>query len=120
MQRKVANVSAYIGASPFAHQPALTQLRSLCNETLTGYREEIDYGMPVYKRNGVMEVAFASQKHYISLYILKKDVLDDHRAALNNCSVGKGCIRFKKPEQIDFEVVKSLLRGILKSDSKPC
>jgi uncharacterized protein YdhG (YjbR/CyaY superfamily) len=120
MQRKVANVSAYIAESPLAHQPTLTQLRSLCHDMLTGYREEIDYGMPVYKRNGVMEVAFASQKHYISLYILKKAVLDEHRAALNNCSVGKGCIRFKKPEQIDFAVVKSLLRGTLESDSKPC
>jgi uncharacterized protein YdhG (YjbR/CyaY superfamily) len=120
MQRKVANVSAYIAESPLAHRPALKQLRSLCRETLAGYREEIDYGMPVYKRDGVMEVAFASQKHYISLYILKKPVLDEHRAALKNCSIGKGCIRFKKPEQIDFEVVKTLLRGTLESESKPC
>jgi uncharacterized protein YdhG (YjbR/CyaY superfamily) len=120
MQGKVANVSAYIAESPVGHQLALKQLRSLCRETLAGYREEIDYGMPVYKRKGVMEVAFASQKHYISLYILKKPVLDEHRAALKGFSIGKGCVRFKRPEQIDFEVVKSLLRGTMESDCKPC
>ncbi len=119
-KRHIASASAYIAEAPLAHRDALKQLRSLCREALTGYREEIDYGMPVYKRNGVMEVAFASQKHYISLYILKKEVVDAHRAALSGGSVGKGCIRFKHPEQIDFEVVKSLLRGTLESDSKLC
>jgi hypothetical protein len=46
--------------------------------------------------------------------------VDAHRAALSGCNVGKGCIRFKNPEKIDFEVVKSLLRGTFESDSKPC
>jgi uncharacterized protein YdhG (YjbR/CyaY superfamily) len=117
---KFESASAYIAAAPLPHRAALKKFRSLCRELLTRYREEIDYGMPVYKRNGVMEVAFASQKHYISLYILKKEVVDAHRAALSSCSVGKGCIRFKHPEKIDFEVVKSLLRGTFESDSKPC
>ncbi len=121
MQRKnIASASDYIANARLAHRGALKQLRSLCRELLAGYREELEYGMPVYKRNGVMEVAFASQKHYISLYILKKAVLDAHRAALKNCSGGKGCIRFKNPERIDFEVIKSLLRGTAESDSKPC
>jgi uncharacterized protein YdhG (YjbR/CyaY superfamily) len=121
MQRKtIASASAYIVEAPLAYRAALKQLRTLCRETLTDYCEEIEYGMPVYKRNGVMEVAFASQKHYISLYILKKEVVDAHRAALSGCRVGKGCIRFKHAERIDFEVVKSLLRGTFESDSKPC
>jgi uncharacterized protein YdhG (YjbR/CyaY superfamily) len=121
MQRKtIASASAYIAEAPLAHRAALKQLRTLCRETLTDYCEEIEYGMPVYKRNGVMEVAFASQKHYISLYILKKEVVDAHRAALSGCNAGKGCIRFKNPKKIDFEVVKSLLRGTFESGSKPC
>jgi uncharacterized protein YdhG (YjbR/CyaY superfamily) len=118
--RKIASTSAYIAAAPLAHRIALKKLRSLCRELLTGYREEIDYGMPAYKRNGVMEVAFASQKHHISLYVSKKEVVDAHRTALKNCSIGKGCIRFKHPERINFEVVESLLRGTFESDSKPC
>ena len=120
MQRKVATVAAYIAESPAENRPALKRLRSLCREMLNGYLEDIGYGMPVYKRNGVMEVAFASQKHYISLYILKKEVVDEHRAALKGCSIGKGCIRFKYPEQIDFGIVKSLLRGTLESGARPC
>jgi uncharacterized protein YdhG (YjbR/CyaY superfamily) len=120
MQRKVKDVRAYIANSPAERQPALKRLRSLCNGVLKGYSEEIDYGMPVYKRNGAAEVAFASQKQYISLYVLKTDVVNAHRDALSGCSVGKGCIRFRRPEQIDFDVVRSLLRGTVKSSAQPC
>lgn len=49
--------------------------------------------MPGYTTNGVVEVGFASQKQYISLYILKEDVVQVNRAALQGLSVGKYCIR---------------------------
>ena len=76
--------------------------------------------MPVYKRNGVMEVSFANQKQYIALYILKKDVLDEFRNALSAASIGKGCIRFAKPEKIDFEAIERLLRRNAEAKSPPC
>jgi uncharacterized protein YdhG (YjbR/CyaY superfamily) len=120
MARNAPDVASYIAAAPAERQSALKRLRSLCREVLTGYREEIDYGMPVYKRNGTAEIAFASQKQYISFYVMKKDVVDEHREALAGCSIGKGCIRFKRPEKIDFQVVRSLLRGTLKSIADPC
>ncbi len=75
MQRNGPDVRSYIAKSPADQRPVLARLRSLCREVLKEYHEEIDYGMPVYKRNGVMEVAFASQKQYISLYVMKRKLL---------------------------------------------
>lgn len=46
-----------------------------------GYEESMVYGMP-YSRDGTVEVAFASQKNDISLYVLKQEVFDNHRQAL--------------------------------------
>ena len=43
-------------------------------DTLTGYQEGMDYGLPCYKKGGVIEVGFASQKKYVALYILKEGV----------------------------------------------
>ena len=120
MAKNVNDVRTYIAKSPAERQPALKRLRSLCNEVLKGYDEGMDYGMPVYKRNGTAEVAFASQKQYISLYVLKTDVVNAHREALRGCSVGKGCIRFRRPQQINFGVVKKLLLGTVESASQPC
>jgi len=47
----------------------------------------MDYGIPVYKRDGVMEVSFASQKQYIALYVLKQDVVERHRSKLSTCEI---------------------------------
>jgi uncharacterized protein YdhG (YjbR/CyaY superfamily) len=117
---KMADVSSYINQAPVERRAALETIRTLCRDLLDGYEESVEYEMPVYKKNSVIEVAFASQKQYISLYIMKKDVVDEHREALPGCSIGKGCIRFSRPDRIDFDVVASLLRRTVESNSEPC
>jgi uncharacterized protein YdhG (YjbR/CyaY superfamily) len=74
----------------------------------------------VYKRNGTLEIAFASQKNYIALYGMKKGVLDEFRGALPGSDTGKGCIRFGNPDKIDFEVVERLLRRNAESKEAAC
>jgi uncharacterized protein YdhG (YjbR/CyaY superfamily) len=101
---------------------ALTRLRDLCRSTLKGFDEVMEYGMPGYSRNGVGEVGFASQKNYISLYILKEEVLDAYRERLagKGISFGKGCIRYSRPEHIDFELVEEMLATSERSDAPVC
>jgi uncharacterized protein YdhG (YjbR/CyaY superfamily) len=122
MQSAAKDVTSYLQQVPNERQETLTKLRQLCLETLESYQESMDYGMPCYKKNSFAEVGFASQKHFIALYILKKDVLDAHRDSLTvkGVSLGKGCIRYSKPEKIDFEVVKKLLVGTYESTSEIC
>jgi len=120
MISKAADVQTYIAELPAERRPAIVKLRSLCRQHLNGYEERMEYGMPVYKRNGVMEVSFASQKQYIALYVLKKDVLDEFRGALPGSKIGKGCIRFPNPDKIDFDIVKRLLSRTAHSKSAPC
>ena len=120
MTSKATDVQSYVEQVPVERRAAIEQLRSLCLRTLTGYVECIEYGMPCYKRNGSPEVAFASQKQYISLYVMKKDVVDEFRDALPASSIGKGCIRFSRPERMDFEVMEKLLLKTAESTSEPC
>ena len=44
--------------------------------------------------------ALALQKNYISFYILQEDVLNEYRPRLGGLNVGKGCIRYTKPDEI--------------------
>jgi uncharacterized protein YdhG (YjbR/CyaY superfamily) len=120
MTSRAPDVETYIMEVPAGRRVAIEKLRSLCKQNLNGYQECIEYGMPGYKRNGVLEVSFASHKQYISLYVLKKDVVDEFRSALSAASIGKGCIRFTKPDKIDFDVLKRLLRRTAGSKSAPC
>jgi len=120
MTSKAPNVESYVREVPAGRRAAIEKLRSLCRRNLTGYEECMEYGLPGYKRNGVLEIAFASQKQYIALYVMKKDVLDEFRGALSAASTGKGCIRFSKPDRMDFAVLQRLLRRNAESRTVPC
>lgn len=109
MTSKATDVVSYIEEVPAERRAAIEKLRGLCLEHLPGYEECMEYGMPGYQRNGSLELSFASQKQYIALY-MKPAVVDEFRGALGVASIGKSCIRFSKPEQIDFAVIARLLR----------
>jgi uncharacterized protein YdhG (YjbR/CyaY superfamily) len=118
MQSTAATVDEYLETVPPERLAALSKLRRLCLQTLSGYEESMAYGGPAYSKGGIIEVGFVSQKHYISLYILKKEVVDKYRDRLKDA--GKGCIRYRRPDQIDFEIVKKLLEGTASSDAAIC
>lgn len=109
MQSIAKDVTAYLKTVSEERRVALDQLRKLCRATLKDYDESMAYGMPCYSRKGIVEVAFASQRQYVSLYNLRKEVLDAHRKQLKGASLGKGCIRYTRPEKIDFDIVKQML-----------
>ncbi len=120
MQSQAEDVTTYLIEVPPTRLEALQKLRELCLKTLDGYTESMAYGMPSYSKNGTVEVAFASQKSYISLYILKQEVMDHHRPALAGLNLGKGCIRYSSPQKIDFAVVTQLLADTMASDAEIC
>jgi uncharacterized protein YdhG (YjbR/CyaY superfamily) len=122
MQSKAKDVTMYIDDAPAERHEALNRLRDLCREILLDFEETMDYGGPSYKRHGEVEVGFASQRHFIGLYILRTDVMNAHKDQLNEkgISVGKGAIRYSKPERINFSVVESMLRGTMKSTGPVC
>ncbi len=122
MQSTAKDITAYLEEVPVERKTALEELRRLCLANLKGFEESMQYGMPCYSRNGVVEVGFASQKHFIGLYILRTDVMKAHKEMLKikGVSLGKGCIRYSKPEMIDFKVVKSLLKATVRSTGEVC
>jgi uncharacterized protein YdhG (YjbR/CyaY superfamily) len=122
MQSSAKTVTAYLKEVPAERKAALEQLRELCRSTLTGFTESMEYGGPCYSRDGVVEVGFMSQKHFIALYILRTDVMKTHNHLLKGKGIshGKGCIRYSQPGHIDFNVVESMLRATQESRGVVC
>lgn len=122
MQSNSATVDEYLEEVPAERKACLARLRELCLAHLGGFVESMRYGMPGYARHGVVEVGFASQKHFIAFYILRTDVMEAHRDLLvgKGISLGKGCIRYSKPERIDFSVVEKMLAATLASTGPVC
>ena len=115
-------IELYIDQAPEKRRSALARLREICREKLAGYDESMAYGMPSYKKDASeeVEIAFASQKQYISLYILKQEVLDDYRENFPKSRIGKGCIRYPNPEKIDFDMVEQMIQDSFESDAPIC
>jgi uncharacterized protein YdhG (YjbR/CyaY superfamily) len=120
MKSTATSVMRYIEEQPAAWQPTLKKLRAACRRELRGYTETMAYGMPSYVRLGQTEVAFGKQSHYLSLYVPKQPVFDAHRMELAGLSLGKGCIRYRRPDQVDWDVVSRLLADTLASAEMIC
>jgi len=65
--------------------------------------------MPSYVRDGEVEVGFANHKQYVPPYVLRTDVMPAHRDALAGLSLGEGCVRHRRADQIDAALVGALL-----------
>jgi len=107
-------VDAYLEQVSGPRRDVTVQLRELCLERLDGFTEGMGYGMPGYWRGPVAEgegeIGFAAQKQYLSFYVVRTDVMAAHRDRLAGLSVGKGCVRYGRPEQVDWDVVRSILQ----------
>ncbi|WP_433372020.1 iron chaperone [Streptosporangium sp. CA-115845] len=103
------SVDGYLAEVSDERRAVLTGLRELCRTELTGFTEVMAYGMPAYQRDGAVEIAFASQRQYISFYLLRGDVREAFEQRLAGQDMGKGCLRFRKPEKIDLGLVRDLL-----------
>ena len=121
MKVEATTVDEYLAAAPAKRRAALETLRGLCLDELAGYHEGMDYGMPSYSRDGAaVEVAFASQRNHISLYIMRTSVIKANAHLLEGLSVGKGCIRYARPEQVDPEIVRPLLADSAADTGRIC
>lgn len=120
MKSNAKNVDEYLTQVPEKRLKALQKLRALCKELLVDYDESMAYKMPSYKKNNIVEIAFASQKQHICFYVLKHDVMLDNQDQLKGLNHGKGCIRYSNPNKIDFRLISKLLKDTVISDNKIC
>jgi uncharacterized protein YdhG (YjbR/CyaY superfamily) len=136
MQTTVTTVTEYIDALPEDRKAVMQQLRDVINEQLpAGFNETIGYGMiawviPLsdypagYHCNPKLPLPFlnlASQKNFIALYhmgiygnpdLLKWFVDEYPKHAKTKLDMGKSCIRFKKMNDIPFELIAELMTKV--------
>jgi hypothetical protein len=133
MQSKAETADQYIAELPVERKEAMMSLRKLLQTNLPkGYKEEMSYGMigyvvphSIYPKGyhstpklPLPFVNLASQKNYIALYhmginadkALLKWFTDEYpKHSKTRLDMGKGCIRFKKPEHIPYKLIGELV-----------
>jgi len=84
------------------------------------YGKMLGYGPFHYRyasgREGdTAKVSLASQKQYISLYVNctvgdgDRYLAEEYQERLSKANIGKSCIRFKRPADLDLDVLRELL-----------
>ncbi len=109
MRSDATTVDAYLAQVPAERREHLETIRGLCRRYLPEHEEAIDWGMPVYRRDGKAEFAWASQARHISLYVMKDGVVAANAERLAGLDMGKGCIRLKPRAEVDVDLIRALL-----------
>ena len=109
MKSAAATVSQYLEGLPDDRRAALATVRALIRKTEPKLAEAMQHGMPTYSMDGTMLFALASQKQHMAFYVMDKPVVEKHRARLGKLDIGRGCIRFRKLEDLPADVTAAIV-----------
>jgi hypothetical protein len=136
MQSTAKTVTDYLNELPEERKVPFLKLRNcILNNIPQGFDEEISYGMlgyivphsiypNGYHCNPKLPLPFinlASQKNFIALHhlglyadpkLLEWFTAEYPKHSSQKLDMGKGCIRFKKMDQIPFDLIEKLARKI--------
>ena len=104
-----STVDEYIQELEGERKDAVIRLRLVLKGSVPDLEESMTHGMPYYTK-GDDYYAIASQKHYISLYVSDMDLLERYSDQLGKVNLGKSCIRFRRLENIDLNMVGRMLQ----------
>lgn len=127
-----STVAQYLAELGEDRRGEISQIRQLCLDHLPqGLEEAMNWGMisyqvplsrvpKTYNNQPLLYAAIASQKQYISLYLMSIYAFDGERerfeaawkATGKRFNVGKACIRFRSVEDVPLEVVRDALGRI--------
>jgi len=136
MQIFASSVDDYIDKIDLKWKSMIIKLRTIIRDNIQpGFEETIGYGMIGYvvphsvypegyhvnPKDPLPYINIASQKNYVAVYHMGlygnekiKDwfVAEYERQFKRKLDMGKGCMRFKKDEQLPYELIKELVKKI--------
>jgi uncharacterized protein YdhG (YjbR/CyaY superfamily) len=144
MQSTAISPLEYLETLPADRQYAMIKLRETVLENLPeGFSEEMSYGMigyvvphtlypPGYHCNPKLPLPFlsiASQKNFVAVYhmglysnpkLLEWFTTEYPKYVKTKLDMGKGCVRFKKMDQIPYQLIGELASKVTPQDWIEC
>jgi uncharacterized protein YdhG (YjbR/CyaY superfamily) len=125
MQSDATTVKDYLASLPDDRRAAISKVRAVIRKNLPkGIVETMNWGMISYEvplsvvpdtYNGqpLAFAALASQKNYMSVYLMsiyardevRESFLAEYRASGKKLDMGKSCVRFKKIEDLPLDLI---------------
>lgn len=132
MNYKAESIKDYIDQIPEERQAIMKKIRTILKKNMPkGFKETLGYGMPAWvvphskypdgyhcdPKIPLPFISFASQKNFIALYhmgiyaepkLMKWFVAEYPKHCKRKLDMGKSCIRFKKMEEIPYDLIAEL------------
>jgi uncharacterized protein YdhG (YjbR/CyaY superfamily) len=125
-------VQAYLAELPEGQREVVSQLRDLILANLPeGYQESMNWGMityeipldrypKTYNRQPLGYIALAAQKNHYALYLMgcyadseqEVQLRKGFEQAGKKFDMGKSCLRFKKLEDLPFDVLAPVISSL--------
>lgn len=140
----MSTISEYVNALPEERRVVIQKLQSLMKKNLPkGFEEQLSYGMIGYvvphkiypdgyhcdPKLPLPFISMASQKNFIALYhmgiyavpqLLNWFVEEYPKHCKSKLDMGKSCIRFKKLEDIPYDLLAELMKKMTVQDWISC
>ena len=142
MKSKASTVEEYLAALPEDRLAAIQAVRKVILKNLPkGYEEVLQYGVLGYvvplkvfpsgylnrKNEPLPYIALASQKNYMSIYMMsvygdaEAKFREEYQATGKRLDMGKCCVRFRKLEDLPLDVIgKAVARYPMKKWIEIC
>jgi len=140
MKIEATTVTEYLNAIPAERKPYFDKLRKTIRKNLPkGFKQKLQYGMVSYvvphstypdgyhcnPSDPLPFISIASQKHFIALYHngiyanpeLKEWFVNEYpKHCTRKLDMGKSCIRFRKMEEMPYELIGELVQKMSVQD----
>ena len=109
MKTKPRSIDEYLVALDEPQRTALEKLRKTIRAAAREAEECISYGIPSYRQNGRLLVAFAAAKKHCSFFPGALPVAT-HQDELKGYSTSKGTVRFPTDRPLPTALVRKLVK----------
>ena len=140
MRSEATNPKAYLDSLPEDRQAVMKKLHAVVSKNLPkGFESSMSYGMLTYvvphsiypngyhcdPMQALPFMSIASQKNFIAVYhmgiyadknVYEWFLTEYAKTTKLKLDMGKSCIRFKKPEQVPFELIGKLAAKMTVND----
>lgn len=101
-------VTNYIDQLPSEEQAVLGNLRRLVYDIVPDAEDAFSYGVPTYRYKGRYMIAFASNKHFMSIYP-GSNAIEEFQDELSKFKLSKGTISFTVQNPLPEDLFKKIV-----------
>ena len=106
------DITEYLKNMPEERREKALVVQKLILDLFPAVQISLKYKMPTYESEDGW-IAIANQKNYWSVYTCDQSKISDYLSRHPEIKHGKGCLNFKKTDEVDIDAMKVVIQKAL-------